>query len=217
MILLVKPPERSHFNFGTFSLGVLAAAVRDLDEVSILDATRMAPEEAVAAILASRTDLVGLTAMGMDSVPPAAALIRRLRSAWASSADGAPLPVVVGGHGASGTPGPLLAAGADVVVLGEGERTFRRLVEEGVRPGAPGTVCLVEGRPVKGEVQRLVFPLDSLSPPARDLMPSPPDGVHLMETSRGCPHDCAFCETTRFYQRRWRAFSDTRVGEEVRR
>lgn len=213
-IVLVKPPERASFNFGAYSLGALAAAVRDRAAVSILDATDLEPDRAAAETWARRPDLIGVTAMGVDSVAPASDFIRRLLD----GRDADPrTPVVVGGHGASGEPDALLAAGAAAAVLGEGEITFRQIVDEGIRPGAPGLVCRVGGETVRGPMQRLVFPLDELPVAARDLMPPPPDGVHLMETSRGCPHNCAFCETTRFYQRRWRPHSIERIRSEVRR
>jgi radical SAM superfamily enzyme YgiQ (UPF0313 family) len=47
-------------------------------------------------------------------------------------------------------------------------------------------------------------------------MPQRADSIHLMETSRGCPHACAFCETVRFHGRRWRHHSPDRVAREVR-
>lgn len=214
-ILLVKPPERSSFNFGAFSLGVLAAAVRDLAEIEILDATDLSLDEAVGAVEARQPDLVGVTAMGFSSVAPVAAFVRRLATAGNGG-----FAIVAGGHGASSLPDEILAAGAGAVVVGEGEVTFRRLVEEGIeacRPGDPGLALLDGGRVVTGPPQKLAFPLDRLCEPARDLMPPPADGVHLMETSRGCPHVCSFCEATRFYGRRWRGFSPRRVVEEVRR
>lgn len=215
-VLLVKPPERSTFNFGAFSLGVLAAAIRDLARVEILDATALSMDEALAAVQEREPDLVGVTAMGFSSVAPVAAFVRRLA---ATRSNGHPA-LVAGGHGASSLPGEILAAGADAVVIGEGEITFQRLIEEGIgaaRPGDPGLALRVDGRVIVGPPQKLVFPLDRLRTPARDLMPAPVDGVHLLETSRGCPHACAFCEATRFYGRRWRAFSPGRVAAEVRR
>jgi radical SAM superfamily enzyme YgiQ (UPF0313 family) len=208
-VLLVKPPERSAFSFGAFSLGALAAAIRDRAEVSILDATELSADEAAARILAAEPSLAGITAMGTVSVKPVADLIQRLR------ASAAQFTIVCGGHGASCLPGALLDAGADAVVFGEGEVTFQAILEDGIRLGCPGVACRVNGQVVAGPARKLVFPLDSLPSPARDLMPPPPDDIHLMETSRGCPHACAFCETTRFYQRRWRPKSPERTAVEV--
>jgi len=212
-IVLVKPPERSEFNFGTFSLGVLAAALPETAHVAILDATGLSPANAAVQTWACEPDLIGVTVMGVASVGPAEVFIRHL--AQADSRHDA--PIIAGGHGASNLPGRLLEAGARAVVIGEGETTFRRIVDHGLEPGAPGLACLADGRMVTGPMPTPIAPLDRLRPPARDLMPPPPNGIHLIETSRGCPHACAFCETTRFHGRRWRACSPAWVAAEVRR
>jgi radical SAM superfamily enzyme YgiQ (UPF0313 family) len=212
-VVLVKPPERSRLNFGTYSLGALAAAIRDSSEVSIVDATGMDLAEAAGAVVERRPTLAGITVMGGASVPPAAAFVRRLRAASGGDA----FRILCGGHGATVFPTPLLAAGADAIVIGEGETTLREVVAEGIRPGAPGVSCCVNGALVTGPPQALIEPLDRLPTPARDLMPAPPGGVHLTETSRGCPHACAFCDATRFYQRRWRGLSPARTAAEVER
>lgn len=215
-IVLVKPPEQSRFDFGAFSLATVAAAVRDLAAVEILDATDLAVVEACDRVLDRRPEIVGVTAMGFSSVAPVAAFVGALRER-----SGGPVPcIVAGGHGASSLPGELLAAGARAVVVGEGEVTFRRLVSVGLEalaPGEPGLALPGPGGMVVGPRRPLVFPLDRLPPVARDLLAPPRDGVHLLETSRGCPHACGFCEATRFYGQRWRAFSVERVTREVRR
>lgn len=217
-VVLVKPPERSFFNFGTFSLGVLGAAVRHLADVSILDTTDLPVSEAVDGVWSRQPDLVGVTVMGLSSVRPAADFIQQLKAAGNDCGNGTGCAfIIAGGHGASMVPAILLEAGADAVAIGEGELTFQQIVEKGTRPGVPGVACLAGDRVVTGAPQPLVNPLDRLTPPARDLMPPPPNGIHLMETSRGCPHACAFCETTRFYGRRWRPHSPERVAAEVKR
>jgi radical SAM superfamily enzyme YgiQ (UPF0313 family) len=215
-ILLVKPPEKSKFNFGTYSLGVLAAVVRDIAGVSIYDATDRDPDEAVDFIMSCKPDIIGVTAMGFPSVKPVGNLISRIGRKTAAS-QGKSVMVVAGGHGATMAYAELLKAGADAVVLGEGELTFRSLVREGIQPGSAGIVCMSGRDVVVGPKQQLIQPLDVLQPPARDLMPMPPDGVYLMETSRGCPHSCNFCETTRFYGKTWRPYSPDRVVSEIKR
>jgi radical SAM superfamily enzyme YgiQ (UPF0313 family) len=112
---------------------------------------------------------------------------------------------------------PLLTAGADAAVIGEGEQTLNQIIKYGIQPSMPGVTCMVSSEIITGPPQLLVYPLDSLLPPARDLMPPPSDGVYLMETSRGCPHACTFCEATRFYGHKWRPYSPERVAAEVRR
>jgi len=214
LVLLVKPPERSSFNFGTFSLAVLAASIRATANVLIVDATEETPDDAVEAIRRAHPDVVGITVMGLKSVPPVASFVQKLRASYG----GVSVPrIVAGGHGASMLPVPLLEAGADAVVIGEGERTFRSILKEGIRPDMRGIACLVEGRPRIGPAPGFVEPLDQVAFPARDLIPPPPTGIHLMETSRGCPHACRFCETTRFFGTHWRPHSPERVVSEIRR
>jgi anaerobic magnesium-protoporphyrin IX monomethyl ester cyclase len=209
-IALVKPPERSTLNFGTFSLAVIAAAARDIVDISIVDTTNLSVDRAVKEVMETEPDLIGITLMGAESVPFAISLVRALKGARNTST------IIAGGHGAVLLPRDLLNAGVDCCVLGEGESTFRDILERGIVTGMPGTVTMKENREVKGPPRPLIFPLDRLELPARDLMPPPPEGVYLMETSRGCPHQCKFCETTRFYGRRWRPFSPERVVREAK-
>jgi anaerobic magnesium-protoporphyrin IX monomethyl ester cyclase len=211
-VILVKPPEKSLVNFGGFSLGVLAAAVRDAADITIIDATRLSMVQAVEKVLSHEPDLLGITLMGLPSVRSGVTFIRALKETVSP-----PFPIIVGGHGASMTPEPLLEAGAHGVVFGEGENTFREILEKGLKPGMTGTIVWENNQVVRGAAPGLISPLDRLNPPARDLMPAPPDGIHLMETSRGCPHRCKFCETTRFYGLRWRPYSPKRVVQETLR
>lgn len=218
-IVLVKPPEFSSFNFGTFSLAVIAAAVRDTAEVMILDASHLSPQKAAKDAFSFKPDLIGITVMSLNSVGPAARFIREIKKAGRKFGnDAASVTVVAGGHGATQNPIALLLAGANAVVMGEGEITLRQIVHNGIVPGAPGLACLERNHLIVGPSQPLIQPLDELQSPARDLMPLlPPYSIHLMETSRGCPHECSFCETSQFYSRRWRPYSAQRVAEEVAR
>lgn len=210
-ITLVKPPERSDMNFGTFSLAVLAAAVRDLADITILDSTFLEVGKAVEKTLETQPDLVGVTTMGLASVAPSTLFVKVLRDGGFSR------KVIVGGHGATMTPRPLLEAGADAVVLGEGEDTFRELLQEGIAPAVKGLALLREGEVKKTPPRPLIRPLDLLGEPARDLAGPPPEGAYLIETSRGCPHGCIFCETTRFYQKVWRPRSPEVVARDIQK
>lgn len=210
-VVLVKPPERSRFNFGGFSLAVLAAAVTDIADVSIVDATDMPVEEAARAALGPGPDVVGVTTMGLASVMPAAAFARALRDGGFRGL------LVAGGHGATMTPRYLLENGVDAVACGEGEMTFRELLQRGVSAEVCGLALLRDGEVHRTPPRPLIGDLDELREPARSLTGPPPDGVFTLETSRGCPHGCTFCETTRFFGRRWRARSPEAVARDVAR
>ena len=90
--------------------------------------------------------------------------------------------------------GVLSEGGFDAVILGEGEETFRDLVQrlaqgEGLAP-APGLVLAEHGEaeaPAPPDLSRLPSPWL-----AGAVSPTEAGGV-LWETSRGCPFNCTFC------------------------
>jgi radical SAM superfamily enzyme YgiQ (UPF0313 family) len=106
--------------------------------------------------------------------------------------------VIAGGVHATLFAGDLIADGADVVVLGEGEASMIELVAR-LESGAdladlPGLVF----RNRTGEVIRTQglasnMPLTSLPVVDRALYNLPLYTHHSMLASRGCPHHCAFC------------------------
>ncbi|MGA9188137.1 MAG: radical SAM protein [Methanosarcina sp.] len=207
---LIKPPESSRMNFGCFSLAVLASAVRDIASIRIIDATNLTIEEAVSAAVKDKPDIIGITTMGLASVGATKTFLQALRSAGFNGV------LIAGGHGASMSPKVLLESGADSVVCGEGEITFRELLRHGVSEKVQGIYLKRDGALIKTLQRPLIESLDSLQEPAYDLAGEPSDGIFLLETSRGCPHGCTFCETTRFHGRRWRARSPEIVVEDIR-
>ena len=110
----------------------------------------------------------------------------------------------------------------DFGIVGEGEESFRELVErlaEGTDPwGIPGIVgpetFHTPGSPIQD--------LDQLPFPARHLLPNsvyryalwPGKRVTTMITSRGCPYRCIFCDKSIFGSK-WRARSAKNVLDEV--
>ncbi len=154
-------------------------------------------------------DKVRSTSSGMPTHAGVMRFLRELRSAGFNGV------LITGGHGASMSPKVLLENGADAVVCGEGEITFRELLQHGISEKVSGLYLMRYGALIKTPQRPLIQSLDSLQEPARDLAGEPPDGIFLLETSRGCPHGCTFCETTRFHGRRWRARSPELVAEDI--
>jgi len=106
--------------------------------------------------------------------------------------------IVAGGIHATLFPEDLVADGADVVVLGEGEPVILDLMaalrERGDLRGLPGLVFRdAAGALVKAGGQCQNPSLDELPIVDRSLYNLPKYTHHSMLASRGCPHHCAFC------------------------
>lgn len=110
--------------------------------------------------------------------------------------------IVLGGPEASRRAEEILSCGvADFVVRGEGEQTFAELLERLVRGSDPASVAglayLREGRPILNPPRPLISDLAAVPCPYEGgiLRPHPDyTGAVVIETSRGCPFDCAFCD-----------------------
>jgi radical SAM superfamily enzyme YgiQ (UPF0313 family) len=100
--------------------------------------------------------------------------------------------VVVGGPYAKSLPQEVLEAGADFLVRGEGETTIPPLL-----------AALQAGRP--GVIEEDHKPEMTLSPvPRFDLLILNDYLTMSVQTSRGCPFDCEFCDIASLYGRKLR-------------
>ncbi len=105
----------------------------------------------------------------------------------------------------------------DAVVVGEGEETIVRLVEEGVSETLPGIAYLDGARPV-------VTPPAPPAPIDRPLPLIPGDigsqsvrgASAYIETHRGCIGGCTFCQVPRFFGRTVRSRELASIIEEVK-
>ena len=110
----------------------------------------------------------------------------------------------------------------DYIVRGEGEYTFKELVD-GIPPSdILGLSYKENGRYCHNELRPFIRNLDELSYPRKDLVDYSPyhylwQPVDVVESSRGCPFDCSFCCVTKFYCRTWRKKSPVRVIKEIAR
>jgi anaerobic magnesium-protoporphyrin IX monomethyl ester cyclase len=144
-----------------------------------------------------------------------------------------PCKVVVGGPHASYMPETLLQhREIDFVVIGEGESAMVKLaasIQKGepktVSAIIPGVACKVAGETVKTP-QQFISDLDIIPFPARHLLPMKmydrvlpyidAKPVDTMSILRGCPYQCAYCETRELWGTSCRAFSPQRVIDEIK-
>ncbi len=115
--------------------------------------------------------------------------------------------VIMGGPHVSCDPeGVLKSPFVDYVILGEGEIRFSSLLEQ-IEKGENGDPGKSDGVGYRLDgvvhihcVQSFIKDLDSLSPPARELLNLDRYRMKrkrstMIITSRGCPHGCAYCST----------------------
>jgi anaerobic magnesium-protoporphyrin IX monomethyl ester cyclase len=240
-VLLVFPPtriSRESLKYCQMPLGItsLAASLLDRFEVRLLDATAegydheeplergffrygLGDAEILERIRAWTPDVVGISCLFSPMWPVVEGLLRAIKAAHPG------IVTVVGGNHPSFLARECLEGPAgkhlDYIVLGEGERRFRRLLEVLDAGGDPREVHGLAHRTAEGlRVDSgwqgaTVDPLDELPPPARELAPleryariDMPHAVFsrhrrntALMTSRGCPACCSFCSSSSFWGR----------------
>jgi len=143
---------------------------------------------------------------------------------------------VLGGIHVTNCPWTIKNSPFDVGIRGEGEITFKKFLESVKKnrelkinelKKIPGFVLKKNNKLINTGLGERIQNLDEVPIPARDLLkmpyytfPSFSDGASfnptgLMFTSRGCPYNCTFCSSTKFWERIVKFFSAERVVEEV--
>lgn len=135
--------------------------------------------------------------------------------------------VVVGGQHASFNTQSLVNTSIDAVVIGEGEKTFVELIEclekgwdlknvSGLALRENGRFLLTKEREPEKDIDLLPLPRRELLE-RKDYHLGFQKPLALIETSRGCIHECSFCCVWQFYRRTARLKSPKRVIKELER
>ena len=170
--------------------------------VNIIDAQveKLNYENLSLQISLSRPDVVGITVMTLTliDVMKTINIIKRVDNN---------IKIVLGGPHAHLFPEETISLnGVDYLVLGEGEETFKELLDcidnKRMVKGVKGVVFKDDGAIIINDPRPLINDLDGIPFPARHLVPyrkytsllSKGDCVTTIFTSRGCPFKCSFCD-----------------------
>lgn len=129
--------------------------------------------------------------------------------------------VVMGGFHPTALPEEVLKLGSvDVVVIGEGEETFRELVLNGPSRDVKGIAYREGGEIVRTPMREVIADINSIRFPLRSLRPErygekgDAYSIDTIYTSRGCPWSCSFCANDQMHKG-WRGRSAENVVEEI--
>lgn len=110
----------------------------------------------------------------------------------------------------------------DIIVRGEGEITFREVIKNkdlenirGISYKSNGTLFNNPDRPLIKDLDKLIFPTRSLRH-KKSYFQAFQMPIDVIETSRGCPHRCIFCNIHLFYHGTYRTKSPERVIKELK-
>ena len=133
---------------------------------------------------------------------------------YAKIAKGKGKNVLMGGVHISALP-QTMTDDMDISVLGEGEETIVEIFKNDFKnlEKINGIAYRKDGKLVKTAPRELIKDLDTIAPPARDLLKI--NKYTYMFTSRGCPYRCIFCSSSRFWNK-VRFHSADRVIEEIK-
>ncbi|MDD4651849.1 MAG: radical SAM protein [Methanothrix sp.] len=209
-------------NLGLVSL---AAHVDDLCTVHVADIHGLKDHREYVRRIANDYDLVGLTAMSFQ-YQEALALAKIAKDSGAETVFGGYHPTLAAEEIGNGKDASLI----DYIVRGEGEATFRELVQSKLAAKSPrgilGLSYHESERGARGKMvhnpPRPLLKVEEIAMPNRDArlitkgFYSFDVPIDCVETSRGCTQGCKFCSINLMYGRRFRRFSVERVIEDIR-
>jgi magnesium-protoporphyrin IX monomethyl ester (oxidative) cyclase len=219
-ICLVEAPQTFVTPFPRFitdCIGVcyLAAAVEDIAESLVIPENYyndQLPGSFSHLMKSRKIDLVAISSMtgGFNNAVRLAEIAKR-QGAF----------VVMGGFHPTALPEEVLKLDCvDLVAIGEGEATFRELVQRGPSREVKGLAWREGGGIVYTGERDLIEDVDSIRFPYRALRPErfgekgDDYTIDTIYTSRGCPWSCSFCANDKMHKH-WRGRSAENVVEEI--
>jgi radical SAM superfamily enzyme YgiQ (UPF0313 family) len=205
-ILFIHPgfPYRGKDLF-PIGLGYLAGAVEDIAEIKVVDEN--IENFSARKIKEINPDIIGITAT-TPSFPRAMEIAAALKDTGAK--------IVMGGVHATFMPEEALTGGVDIVVRGEGEATFREIIEGKPLADIDGISFKKDNKLIHNKDRQPAEDLDTIPFPAHKYFQTDEYGIMSITSSRGCPHSCSYCSATRFWNKRVRLRSPENVLTELK-
>ena len=228
VLLLSSPIVQKDFDriarLPNLGLASLAAHVDDLCTVHVADIHGLKNHREYVKRIVNGYDLVGLTAMSFQ-YQEALALAAIAKEAGAETVFGGYHPTLAAEEIGESPDAKLI----DYIVRGEGEATFRELVQAQLSGKSPRGILGLSYHQEEGNGKKMVhnpprplLKVEEIRMPKRDArlitrgfysFDVPIDSV---ETSRGCTQGCKFCSINLMYGRHFRRFAIERVIEDIR-
>ncbi len=233
LLMTTAPPENAPWYLGRkfppLGLAYVAASLEKAGyQVQILDnyLLKKPIDDVKGLVTQLNPDVVGITCSSATyhKVVETAVAIKEVRPNC---------KIVVGGWHPSYVPESMLQhPQIDYVVMGEGERAMVDLAnyitkgERAIVLGAVDGVAYKRGGRILKNTPKFIANLDEIPFPARHLLPIEMyerkmeflnvEPVDIMSIIRGCPFNCAFCETRKMWGPTCRFFSPQRVVDEIK-
>ncbi len=187
---------------------------------------QMKAEHVAQAVARERPGVIALSFLSTTTYPAVKSMARRLK------AEAAQIPIIAGGAFATLNADRILGDCSDIdcVGVGEGEELLPDYLDHLDSPGAVAGLVWRDGaktventpRPLLRDLDRFPYP-DRTSLPI-DYIESLPldvpavlslDKFCTVQTSRGCPYSCSYCDIPSLGQGRWRSRSPEHVLGEL--
>ncbi len=205
------------FNIPALGLESIAANILDLVQVKIIDGKvrNLNLKEIIKEVNEFKPDVVGISCCFTIGINFA------LRIANESKKLGY-LTILGGWHPSFVHSEILKYPFVDIIVRGEGELTFRELIKnknleeiKGISYKNNGSIIDTLDRPLIKDLNKLPLPARNLrdSKTYYQIFQMPLDAI---ETSRGCPYKCTFCNIHLFYRGTYRTKNTDRVIQELK-
>jgi len=192
--------------FPPLGLEYIAAYIEDLVEVRIIDnrLKTMNLEVVEKVIKGFHPDYVGISCIFSFQAYISCKIAEIAKSHGSQT--------VIGGWHPTLVPDEMLApSSVDIIVRGEGEITFRELIQKNSPVGIAGLSYKANGKQIHNP-DRDLLDLKQIRQPVRHYRSAAAKSAYTffgfplesIEISRGCPYSCTFCCIHKFYRNRYR-------------